>query len=609
MSKTEIIEAIFSSILEQDVKIIDDDRSNEIKNFKEVVSLVYHDTGLSISYAMNQLGSQTLFDSLPKLSTNINIKTDYEEDFAIKCSLGETVMAIKQRIEDEQSIDKSYYSLVYNGVHLVDQKKLSEYNIRNNDSLLLEVKIKKFYVTIKIHKGITKIFECNETNTPSDILKQIRVNFNIPNLIMETPYDMNKPLNQLSVKAGTKFFVRKARFTGGNVFIKIPSGRSLSIEVSKNETVSDLKAKISEKADISVRDINLLFNGDYMDNDETLDYYEIQDQDTISLIMQQNLKLTLNIKRLTGKTTVVNDVTPNDTIKNLKAKIYSISNEPVDMQCLIYDSKRLENGKTLGDYQIKNDSTISLVMNVGTYGEIKINVRTLKGDIYSCKMNPEQTIEELKCRINEQLDVNIHTMVISYKTKPCEDYQTLDQCDIKDNTLLHLLFRENETINLSAANLLDPQYDYDFTNINDNGATFQRGSKPYLRPCGWKRIAIKASKQYENDVWLGSSNKPGEWPVAYHGTDFQKAKDYFTKNYNDASLKGLTFNKAHLTTLDIKHAEEFAKTINMKGNIRVKFIIQSRIQPDKIVNNHLNTCMLLPSFEDLRPYGICYKIV
>ena len=46
----------------------------------------------------------------------------------------------------------------------------------------------------------------------------------------------------------------------------------------------------------------------------------------------------------------------------------------------------------------------------------------------------------------------------------------------------------------------------------------------------------------------------------------------------------------------------------MKGNIRVKFIIQSRIQPDKIINNHLNSCMLLPRFEDIRPYGIFYKI-
>lgn len=611
MSKEEIIQAVFSSILQQDVKLIADNskKTNEIKSFKEVVSLVYHDTGLSIAFTMGQLESHSRFDGLPKLTSNINISTDYEEDFAVKCSLGETVMAIKQRIEDVQGIDKSYYSLVYNGVRLAEDKKLNEFNIRNNDSLTLALKMKKFYLIIKIHKGITKIFECNETNTLNEVLRLMSGDLNIQNLIIEATHDKNTPINQLNLKAGTKFFVRKPRFTGGNIFIKIPTGKSASFEVRKNATVLDLKEKISEKDDISTYDINLLFNGEYLDDNQTLDYYEVQDKDTINLILNQNLRISLNIKRLTGKTTVVNDLTPNDTIKNLKAKIYAISNEPVDLQCLIHDSKRLENGKTLDDYNIKNNSNISLVMNVSNYGQMKINVRTLKGDIYSCKINPDQTIEELKHMINEKLDVNIHSMVISYKTKPLDDYQTLDQCEIENNALLHLLFRENETINLSSANLLDPQYDFDFTNVNDNGSNFQRGSKPYLRPCGWKRIAIKASKQYENDTWLGSSNKPGEWPVAYHGTDFQKAKEVFTKNYDAPSLKGLTFNKAHLTTVDIKHAEEFAQTINVNSTLRVKFIIQSRIKPDNIVNNNLNTCMLIPSFEDLRPYGICYKLV
>ena len=72
MSKEEIIQAVFSSILQQDVKLIADNskKTNEIKSFKEVVSLVYHDTGLSIAYTMEQLGSNSRFDGLPKLTSN-----------------------------------------------------------------------------------------------------------------------------------------------------------------------------------------------------------------------------------------------------------------------------------------------------------------------------------------------------------------------------------------------------------------------------------------------------------------------------------------------------------------------------------------------------------
>ena len=38
---------------------------------------------------------------------------------------------------------------------------------------------------------------------------------------------------------------------------------------------------------------------------------------------------------------------------------------------------------------------------------------------------------------------------------------------------------------------LDPRYDYDFTDISDNGGTFMRGNFEYKRPCGWKRTNME----------------------------------------------------------------------------------------------------------------------
>jgi hypothetical protein len=46
-----------------------------------------------------------------------------------------------------------------------------------------------------------------------------------------------------------------------------------------------------------------------------------------------------------------------------------------------------------------------------------------------------------------------------------------------------------------------------------------RGNEPYYLPIGWYRHGLNISNKYGSEnVWLGSSNSDGEWPVAFHGT-------------------------------------------------------------------------------------------
>ena len=52
-------------------------------------------------------------------------------------------------------------------------------------------------------------------------------------------------------------------------------------------------------------------------------------------------------------------------------------------------------------------------------------------------------------------------------------------------------------------NLLDPKYDYDFTEIDDKEKKFMRGGLEYKRPCGWKRYALKVREKYNDIEWLG----------------------------------------------------------------------------------------------------------
>ena len=53
------------------------------------------------------------------------------------------------------------------------------------------------------------------------------------------------------------------------------------------------------------------------------------------------------------------------------------------------------------------------------------------------------------------------------------------------------------------AKMLDASFDYDFTNMRDDGTKFYRGGKPYYRPYGWYRHALKVRGKYDDDLWLG----------------------------------------------------------------------------------------------------------
>ena len=67
------------------------------------------------------------------------------------------------------------------------------------------------------------------------------------------------------------------------------------------------------------------------------------------------------IKTLTGKTLTF-DVEPSDSIQSIKDKIFDIEGVPLELQRLIAGGKHLENGKTLTECNIGENSIIYMVV-------------------------------------------------------------------------------------------------------------------------------------------------------------------------------------------------------------------------------------------------------
>ena len=239
---------------------------------------------------------------------------------------------------------------------------------------------------------------------------------------------------------------------------------------------------------------------------------------------------------------------------------------------------------------------------------VTIFVKTLSGRTITLSVTLSDTIDSVKHKIAEEVDLPHEEQRLIYAGKQLEDDLTLRDYDIHQESTIHLALRirgGGPSAMYLPQKFLAPSFDCDFTHIFDT-QTFYRGGEVYKRPCGWLRYALGVNGKYGSDAWLGSTNAPGEWPVSYHGTGKHNAESIAEVGYKLAKGTRFAFGRGIYSTPDYAIAESYGTEFSNQGR-RYKVILQNRVNPVNLQKIASMNYFVSPGDADIRAYGLCIK--
>ena len=222
--------------------------------------------------------------------------------------------------------------------------------------------------------------------------------------------------------------------------------------------IKDIKIIIKTKINIDLQEQKFFFSGKELDDLETLLNAKIQNYS----VLQLN---PLEIEKNFNSFVIFNDNNPfhtnkiiildyksSNTIKDLKLKIEEKENIPIKGQTLYYLKQELENEKTLIEYNIEKENSLSLHISLESL-ETEKDFIFVKSDEYYKKIKVDiclsDTILDIK-KIERQAKIQTTYQKLIFEGKILENNKFISEYGIKNESIILLI--NEQTINFKFLN-------------------------------------------------------------------------------------------------------------------------------------------------------------
>lgn len=383
--------------------------------------------GIHSEYTMNLV--------ILEQSIQIFIKALTGNAIGLEVKLSETVKDVKLKIRKKEGIPLHQQKLIFSGVEMKDNYRLSKYGIRKGTTIHLVLKL--IQISIKTITGGTITLEVDPSDTLEKVKSQIQDKEGIPAGQQKLFYAGNQLDNKriLSDCFIQKNSVLYLYWTNMSINVKKLTGKTITVKVDASDTIKMIKAKIECIEGIQPDQQYLVFAGRILRDEDTLFDYNIQKESTVHLICKPYRGMQIFVKMQSGKIITLK-VQAQDTIENVKSKIHYTENIIPDRQELIFHEQQLKDQLTLHDYDIQNNSTIDLVSS-GQIIQIFIRIQT--DGIYTLEVYPLDTIEVLKDKIFKTKGIPPDQQRLIFAGEQLQDECTLSDYNIQMESALDLV--------------------------------------------------------------------------------------------------------------------------------------------------------------------------
>lgn len=215
-------------------------------------------------------------------------------------------------------------------------------------------------------------------------------------------------------------------------------GDTILLDAESTDTIESVKAKILDKKFSPPMNMkwNLVYNREQLENGRTLNDYNVENQS----ILNMNPVVFL-VKSPKGLFTF-RQFNPWDSIESVKNMVREKTGIPIEEMKLVYQSKQLVDGRTLGEYKIANFSVIHVLYRLRCFGECHprpIYVKNIStNELITLEVTLLDTVESIKAKILHKTGIPCDQQQLTFADKQLKDSDRLMDCDIETESTLHL---------------------------------------------------------------------------------------------------------------------------------------------------------------------------
>ena len=355
---------------------------------------------------------------------------------------------VKRKIQTKEGIPTNNQSLVSvtSMEKLKEDRTLSDYNIQSGSTLHLwgdwySRFPMEIFINIMNRKKIS--LDVKPSDSVENVKMKIQEKEGIPPdeqclVLAYKNLEDNRSLGDCNIQNGSTLFLAR-RFSDElapmEILVKTVAGTwgAITLEVEPSVFIEDVKKRIQDMKGIPPEQQCLKFADRELEDGHTLNDYNIRNRSVLLLSVMQ-----IFVKTPSGKTIVL-EVEPGDSIENVRMKIEEKEGIPTEQQCLKFADRELEDGHTLNDFNIRNRSVLLLSL-------MQIFVKTPSGKTIVLKVDPGDSVEKVKIKIQEKegISPDEQRLILAYKN--LEDNRSLSDCNIQNGSILFLAGRVSDGV-------------------------------------------------------------------------------------------------------------------------------------------------------------------